>query len=123
MSDVVKLETEMWASQARAIETDDGETAYIELTEHAIPLCQQMNESVLQITSSDPEIGELCEMYRDYVTKYLNSLNILASAVATQDAGLVPEANNLVNEAGDIVIDYMQKLQKLAGERNVPLNF
>lgn len=40
MSDVVKLETEMRASQARAIETDDGETAYIELTEHAIPLCQ-----------------------------------------------------------------------------------
>ena len=59
------------------------------------------------VVKLETEMWELCEMYRDYVTKYLNSLNILASAVATQDAGLVPEANNLVNEAGDIVIDYM----------------
>ena len=123
MSDVVKLETEMRESHARAIEADEGAAAYAELTEHAIPLCQQMNESVLKISSSDPEIGELCEMYRDYVTKYLNSLNTLASAVENGDTALVNEANSQVNEASDVVASYVQKLQTLSAERNVPLNF
>lgn len=123
MSDVVKLETEMRESHARAIEAEEGTAAYAELTEHAIPLCQQMNESVLKISSSDPEIGELCEMYRDYVTKYLNSLNTLASAVENGDTALVNEANSQVNEASDVVASYVQKLQTLSAERNVPLNF
>lgn len=123
MSDVVKLETEMRESHARAIEAEEGAAAYAELTEHAIPLCQQMNESVLKISSSDPEIGELCEMYRDYVTKYLNSLNTLASAVENGDTALVNEANSQVNEASDVVASYVQKLQTLSAERNVPLNF
>lgn len=123
MSDVVKLETEMRESHARAIEAEKGAAAYAELTEHAIPLCQQMNESVLKISSSDPEIGELCEMYRDYVTKYLNSLNTLASAVENGDTALVNEANSQVNEASDVVASYVQKLQTLSAERNVPLNF
>ena len=123
MSDVVKLENEMRESHAKAIEADEGADAYAELTGRTIPLCQQMNESVLKITSGDPEIGELCEMYRDYITKYINSLNTLVSAVESGDTALVNEAKVLVNEASDVVANYVQKLQALAQERNVPLNF
>lgn len=122
IADAAKVENEMRESQAKAIEADAGADAYVELTERTIPLCQQLNERVLKITSRDPEIGELCEMYRDYVTKYLNSLNTLASAVENEDTALVNEANVLVNEASDVAMNHVQKLQALAEERNVSLN-
>lgn len=115
-----QLETEMLESFNSAREMDDA-AMYAEITENTLPLCQQMNDKILEISSDDSEIGDLCKMHRDYATEMLNALTMLTSALENQDAAQVTEANDRINAANDLVADYTRALQKLADERGVSL--
>lgn len=100
----------------------DDDTLYTEVSQRTIPLCQQLNEKVLAIVPEDAEISAAHGIYRDYVTKMLNALTLMTSALSNQDAGQVAEANDLINEANDLSVSYQQALRTLAEERNVSLN-
>lgn len=101
--------------------TDDA-AMYAEISEHTLPLCQQLNEQVLAIVPSDPEISQVHGIYRDYVTSYLNALSTLSSAIDNGDSAQAVEANNLINATNDTAVSYQQALRKLADQRGVTLN-
>ena len=124
LAEIEPLEAEVMESFASVSGTNytDDDTMYAEITERTLPLCQQMNEKVLEIVSGDPEIEELCKMHRDYVTKWLNALGTLASALSNQDTAQATEANNQINAANDLAADFQQAVRSLAEERNVTLN-
>lgn len=124
LTEVQTLESEVLGSFSSVSGTNytDDNTMYKEVTERTVPLCQQMNEKVLKITTDDAEIGELCKMHRDYVTKLLNALTMLTSALSSQDAAQVTEANNQINAANDLAADFQLALRNLAQERNVTLS-
>lgn len=124
MSGVMEQENavlESYGSVSGANYTDDN-AMYTEVSQHTIPLCQELNEKVLAIAPSDAEIAEAHEIYRDYITKHLNAYTMLTSALSSQDAAQASEANDLINEANDLAVRYQQALRSLAEERDVPLN-
>lgn len=124
MSEVGNLENEMRESNASVVGenyTDDA-AMYAEISEHTLPLCRQIDEKTAAIVPSDPEILQLHEIYRDYVTKCLNGFNMLTSALEDQDAAKADEANTLINETVDLGTNFQQVLRSLAEERGVTLN-
>lgn len=124
LSTAFQLDNQMQESYQSVAGTNytDDETTYTEISERTLPLCQQLNEAVLAITPSDPEISQLHGIFRDYVTKYVNALSMLTSAIVDQDTSQLTQANDLINEASDLVVSYHQTLQTLASQRGVSLN-
>lgn len=124
LNEIAPLEDAMRESLASVIGTNytDDAVMYAEITERTLPLCQQMNERILEIVPGDAEIGALCEMHRNYATKCLNALNAILSALDNQDDAQFDEANSLLNETFSMGPDFRLTLQRLAEERNVPLN-
>lgn len=59
VSTIVTLEDQVQASFGSVSGTNftDDPTMYTEITENTVPLCQQLNEAVLAINPSDPEIA------------------------------------------------------------------
>lgn len=124
VSTIVTLEDQVQASFGSVSGTNftDDPTMYTEITENTVPLCQQLNEAVLAINPSDPEIAQAHEIYRDYVTSYLNALTMLSSALSNQDVDQVTRANEMINATNDLANDFQQALQTLASQRGVTLN-
>lgn len=112
--------TDSFGSVSGTSYTDD-ESMYNEVSQNTIPLCQRLNEMALAITTRDAEISSLHATFRDYVTKMLNALGMLTSALSEQDAARSAEANDLINEANDLATSYQQQLQRLAQQRGVSL--
>lgn len=123
MAELERLETEALKSYGSVSGTNytDDAAMYAEISEHTLPLSQRLDAQAAAIAPSDSEIAELHGLYRDYASKYLSALTVLASALGSQDAAQAAEANSLINEANDLALRYQQALQGLAGLRGVAL--
>lgn len=124
IKDLAKLEEEMLDSYHSVVGSNytDDYTMYNEITNTTIPLCHELNEKVLEISPSDPEIAEVHNLYRKCVSKYLNAMGMASAALENQDVDQVLKANDLIDEATDLAFDFQQALQKLADERDVVFN-
>lgn len=100
----------------------DDATMYNEINDNTIPLCHELNDAVLEIVPTDREISNVHGIYRKYVTKYLNAMATIKSALENQDSGQVVAANDLISEANDLAIEFQQELLALAEERDVVFN-
>lgn len=122
--EIAEIEEKMIESYASVSGTNytDDLTFYNELNENTIPLCQELNELVLDISPSDEEISDVHKIYRKYVSKYLNALATINSALENQDVDKVVAGNDLLDEANDLATEFQQELRALAKERNVTLN-
>lgn len=121
LPELAEIEEEMlnsYNSVSGSNYTDDF-TMYNEINGRTIPLCHELNDKLLEINPSDPEISAIHNTYRKFVGKYLNAFVMIDAALESQDYSQIVEANNLISEAADIAEDFKQALYKLADERNV----
>lgn len=98
--------------------TDDL-TAYNEINDRTIPLCQELREEASKIKPTDSEISKIHSIYIKQTGKYLNAFALVIATVENQDRTQIVEANELILEADELGQDFKQALYKLADERGV----
>lgn len=118
---IAEIEEEMLDSYngITGVNYTDDLTMYNELVEVTLPLCQELSEAVQDVSPDDTEIARVHNIYRKYVTKYLNAFAMMISALETQDVSKVVDSNDLLTEGADLALDFQEALQKLADERDV----
>ena len=96
---------------------------YKEITTNTIVYVRELNEKALNVASSieDPKILEVHRIYINYTSKMLNAMGIIASALQKQDITLMTQANQALNEANNLALDYKTAVFSLAKEYNVTI--
>lgn len=96
---------------------------YTEFTTNTLQLAQQLNNKAVSITNGieDEEILEIHRLYMNYSSKMLNTITIMVSAIEKQDALLMSQANEELNEANNAVLDYKLALNELAEKYGVEI--
>lgn len=124
MVELAEIEDRMIASYGSVSGENyvDDDTMYNEICDNTIPLCQKLNNAAMNISPTDREISDVHKIYRRYVTKYLNAFAMITSAIESQDASQVVEANDLLTEASELATEFQQELYALADERDVVFN-
>ncbi len=100
--------------------TNDNEM-YEVLTEDTIDLARELNDKAVELAFNieDDEILEVHRLYMDYSNKVLNVIVIMISALENKDSTQIAEANEKLNEANNLALDYQRELDSLAKKYNV----
>lgn len=120
-----EIETKLLASYGSVTGenyTDDN-VMYREFSDNTVNLARQLNDKAVEVASkiTDEDILEVHRVYMDYSNKYLSVITIMLSALENQDSAQVTEANEKLNEANNLALDYRTKLNNLAKENNVEI--
>lgn len=96
---------------------------YEEFTEDTINLARELNDKAVELAFNieDDEILEVHRLYMDYSNKFLNVIVIMISALENQDSTQIAEANEKLNEANNLALDYKKELNSLAKKYNVEI--
>ena len=102
--------------------TSDEETL-TELTTNTITLARNLSKEAtdLSFEISDDEILDAHRLYMDYSSKMLNAVGMMIAALENQDRTQVVEANELLNEANNLALDYQRAIMDLAEKYNVEI--
>ena len=94
---------------------------YEELTNITSTLARKLNDKAVELveTIEDEEILEVHKKYMKFASNNLNAINLILSAVENQDYSQVSLANEKLNEATTIGIDFRKELNSLAEKYNV----
>lgn len=100
--------------------SSDLET-YNEFYDNTILLARELNDAAvtLSFSISDSEILDVHRIYMDYSNKFLSTLSIMISALENQDYTQLAEANEKLNEANNLALDYQQALLDLAEKYDI----
>ncbi len=96
---------------------------YAEFTSKTLGLAQSLNNEAAQMagTITDERVMEVHKLYMDYSTKFLNVIIIMISAIEDQDVAQVTQANEILNEANQLAMDYSTALRALADEYEIEI--
>ena len=96
---------------------------YTEFTTNTAKLALELNDMAVEISGdiTDEEILETHRIYMNYSNKFMNVINIMISAVENQDMALMTEANEKLNEANNLALDFKRELFKLAEEYDIEI--
>lgn len=126
IKDLGKLETEFLESYGSVTGENyvNDMTMYTEFTNNTIELARKLNDEAVELADSitDDELLEVHRLYMNYSNKCLNAVTLFTSALENQDYALVVEANEVLNEANNCIIDYRKELKKLANEYHVEID-
>lgn len=102
--------------------SSDIET-YTEFNNNTITLARELSDEAVDISFSitDDEILEVHRIYMDYSNKFLSAVGIMISAIENQDTAQISEANEKLNEANNLALDYKRELQNLAKKYNIEI--
>ena len=101
----------------------NDETTYKEFVNSTLPLAGKLNELSIQTVNNitDKEILEVHKIYINYTSKYLAAVNMVTLALENQNTSQVLEANEILNEANNLAIDYRKALYELAEKYNITI--
>ena len=101
----------------------NDETTYKEFVNSTLPLAGKLNELSIQTVNNitDKEILKVHKIYINYTSKYLAAVNMVTLALENQDTSQVLEANEILNEANNLAIDYRKALYELAEKYNITI--
>ena len=96
---------------------------YMEFTTTTVELARKLNDKAVNISEgiADEKILEIHRIYMNYSNKLLNVVILMVSALENQDATLIAEASEKLNEANNYALDYRESLTKLAEEYKVEI--
>ena len=99
----------------------DDYTTYEELSNNTLPLIQQLDNKTVEISENitDNKIREVHRLYMNYTSKNLNAIITMIDALETQDVSRVTDANDMINEANNVITDFQIKLDELMDEYGV----
>lgn len=123
--ELVKIENELiesYSSVTGENYSSDMET-YTEFVENTVNLARELNDEAvdLSLNISDDEVLDVHRLYMNYSNKFLSTISIMISALENQDATQIAEANEKLNEANNLVLDYKRELNKLAEKYNIEI--
>lgn len=96
---------------------------YQEFTTNTLILARKLNDKSVEVGGklTNEEILSVHKLYMNCCTKYLNVVSMIISALEDQDASQMRTANNILNEANSLAIDYKSQLNTLAQKYNVTI--
>jgi len=96
---------------------------YTEFTTNTIELAKQLNNKAVEVAGNikDEEVLELHRIYMNYSNKFLSSFNLMIAGRDRQDMSKISEANERLNEANNLALDYKKELYRLAEKYNVEI--
>lgn len=101
----------------------NDETTYKEFVNSTLPLAGKLNELSIQTVNNitDKEILKVHKIYINYTSKYLAAVNMVTLALENQNTSQVLEANEILNEANNLAIDYRKALYELAEKYSITI--
>ena len=102
----------------------DDDTMYKEIEKNTITYANKLNEKATKVASTieDEKLKAVHEKYLKYTSKMQSIMTKLLKALKEQDLDKASEANELINEANQYMLDYRDELKKLATEYDVELD-
>lgn len=96
---------------------------YQEFTSKTLTLARKLNDKSVDVagTLNNEEILSVHKVYMNCCTKYLNVITTIISALEAQDINQMTTANNTLNEANSLAIDYKNQLNSLAEKYNIKI--
>ncbi len=123
--EMVSIETELLESYGSV--TGDNytgdTTTYSEFTTNTYVLARELNDMAVEISKNikDKEILKVHRLYMDYSNKFLSTIGVMITAIENQDIAQMSEANEKLNEANNLALDYQIELNDLVDKYNVAI--
>ena len=99
----------------------DDPTMHDALVNVVIPSYSEFIKELKDVTIETEELKELHEIYLTGAELQLQGFEKIVEALEKQDASIIEEANQLLNEGKENIEDYKNKLDSLATEHDVEL--
>ncbi len=105
-----------------SIKEMDEDTFYAELTQRTTPAYRQIFEDAAKVTSEDPEVEKLCEMFQKFGVKRLGDCEAQTSAIEDQSWISQIKTNLSIAATNHYRNSYWKAVRKLAEERGIPFD-
>lgn len=94
---------------------------YVEFSNNTTVLGRKLNEAAVKLAQNidDEEILEVHKIYINSTSDYMNAVSLTLAAIETQDYAQVSLANEKLNNANNLALDFKKELNKLAEKYNV----
>jgi hypothetical protein len=99
----------------------DDQIMYDALVNEVIPNYTEFIEELEAVKIETDELKEIHEIYLNGADLQLQGFVKVVEALEKQDASIVEEANQLLNEGKSMIEDYQKKLDTLAKDHDVEL--
>ena len=106
----------------RIIEEMDDAEFCAEFTRRIIPNYRQVFEDAAKVTSDDPQVAELCEMFQEYGARRMGECEAELSVLETDNWLLNVKTKFSMLKTNSFRDGYWKKLRDLAEERGVPFD-
>lgn len=105
-------------------ETDDVnlEQFSSDLQGTAIPQMQNYINSLTAIEVSTDEVKNLKDLYLQSAQKQLDAMNKVAAAINEENPDYLTEADSLIKESEDLILQYQTQLRTLALDNDIVIN-
>lgn len=100
----------------------DLEQFSTELQGTAIPAMQTYVDNLTAIEVSTDEVKALKDLYLQSATKQLEAMNKVAAAINEENPDYLSEADQLIKESEDLILQYQTQLRTLAMDNNIVVN-
>ena len=84
-----------------------------------MPNYRQIFEDAAKVTSDDPQVAELCEMFQEFGARRMSGLEIDFSSWDENSWFLHMKSNSSIASTNSFRNDYWKKLENLAEERGI----
>jgi hypothetical protein len=99
----------------------DDQTMYDALVNEVIPNYTDLVSELQTVSIETDELKEVHEIYLSGAKLQFSAFEKIIEAIEKQDASLIEEANQLLNEGRQQILDYNDKLDELAKEHDVEI--
>jgi len=97
---------------------------YVEFSNNTSILARELNSAALEVGMAidDEEILEVHKIYIDSTSNFMNAVSLFLSALETQDYAQLSLANEKLNKANSLALDFKKELNKLAEKYNIVIS-
>ncbi|MBD8069134.1 hypothetical protein [Bacillus sp. PS06] len=97
----------------------DDETLYYALVDAVIPIYRKFTNELQQLRPETKEVRDLHRLYIDGAQLQLNGMLKMITALEEQSYDLMGEANNVMYEGYQLIMDFQYELQDLVDEHGI----
>ncbi len=93
-----------------------------DLQNTAIPDMETYIANLTNIEVSTDEVKSLKDLYLQSAQKQLDAMNKVAESINEQDPDLLTEADGLIKESEDLIVQYQTQLRTIALDNDITIN-